>query len=57
MTVRQLIDALCRENPDATVVTNVWVEDPKGHPDTIEGDVTLVVAVSAGVAIKGDEIT
>lgn len=52
MTVRDLVKRLMDEDMDARVVLNIWTDEP----DTVEGEATMVVAVSAGVAIKGDEI-
>lgn len=55
-TVGQLMDVLSHEDPDALVVTNVWLDEVNaGDPSTVEGHVSLVVKVASGVALKGHE--
>lgn len=51
-TVGELIAELSKQDPDALVVTNVWRDD---ETETVVGTAAVVMPVSAGVAIKGDE--
>jgi hypothetical protein len=57
MTVAELIAELQKYDPDLTVITNVWTSDESDTPnETFCGDVSLVVKVDMGLALKGDEI-